>query len=59
MQEIRYELERRLSEPVDLEQTTDAMRPHLPGYREPARAAEPHPSGLNRKQRRALARERR
>lgn len=53
MQEIRYELLQKLHEPVDLEQEA---RPLV--VTEPVAPNQPHPSGLNRKQRRAKARSR-
>lgn len=53
MQEIRQNLMQRLHEPVDLEQEVKLAR-----MAEERSMKEPHPSGLNRKQRRALARTR-
>lgn len=59
MQEIRYELERKLSEPVDLEQEDEKLARMREGMRlQPQSMNAPHAPGLNRKQRRKLARER-
>lgn len=56
MQEIRENLMQRLHEPVDLEQMSADMKQHLLGHRELS-PPQPRPR-MNRKQRRAKARER-